>query len=105
MKYRMMVSVEHTFPTDLSATMPLGLPYCADVLEDGGIRAMGTKASRFDFELPDGITFGTAQKVGQGFAFIAGFNAYNSVSRLFVLKHSNDTNVGKRSTDWAPVYE
>jgi hypothetical protein len=84
--------------------MLLGLPY-SEVKEDGGTRALGCQASRFEYELPEGISADVAQKVGQGYAFIAGFNASTSVSRLFVLKHSNEANVGKRSTDWSPVYE
>lgn len=104
MKFRLMVSANHRHPTDLSATMPLGLPY-SEVKEDGGTRALGCQVSRFEYELPEGIAVDVAQKVGQGYAFIAGFNAYTSVSRLFVLKHSNEANIGKRSTDWQAAIE
>jgi hypothetical protein len=104
MRFRFMVSARHSNPADLSPTMLLGLPF-SEVVEDGGTRTLGTNASRFDFELPDGTTPIVAQKVGQGYAFIAGFNAYMCVSRLFVLKHSNEANIGKRSTDWSPAHE
>jgi len=104
MRFRFMVSARHCDPADLSPTMLLGLPF-VEVEEDGGKRALGANASRFEFDLPDGTTPTVAQKVGQGYAFIAGFNAYTSVSRLFVLKHSKEANVGKRSADWSPAHE
>lgn len=85
MRYRFLLSDGHRMPEDLTATMPLSAT---------------VRRWEFDLEDPDIVL---AQRIGQGCAFIAGFSAHSTVSRLFYLRHSTETNAARRSTDWVPA--
>ncbi len=103
MKYRFLISKEHRRPEELSPTMLLGLPQNTDY-GDFVTASHGPNVSRFEFTLPDDVPTLFAQKIGLGFAFGQGFYAGVTVSRLFFLKHSTETEIGKRSTDWTPAF-